>query len=308
MAKAKLMDAAKDLEKRSKDLFEKIKEAQSNLGAVLQSVRKYEGKVTEKEQAQRREREEREKQERLMEILSSEGDLAVHAGDKDRPLVFDDNERPMQSAPLPQISADAEAVREHKADNAEVSVQRAVQEQQEQKDKNETVTTVTEHAPAKAAGPQEPLAEEEKRQAPISDGRAQSQERREAGQNRAQIKDQQPARPLPNTQADEPDPQRQRQDLPDQRQKQDGFQPQRQEGYQQRPPREGYQQRPQQGGYQPRPQQGGYQQRPQEGGYQQRPQEGFQQRPQQGGYQHTSTDTISKTSLVFVSTLQLVAI
>ncbi|OQB25315.1 MAG: Translation initiation factor IF-2 [Firmicutes bacterium ADurb.Bin182] len=95
MATIKILDAAKDLEKRSKDLFERIKQRQTDISSMLQNVRRFESSVMEKEQAKKREREEREKQERLLEILASEVDLAVHAGDEEHPLVFDDQARPV---------------------------------------------------------------------------------------------------------------------------------------------------------------------------------------------------------------------
>ena len=49
MAKAKVMDSARELEARAKQLFERIKGMNADMSATLEDMRQYEGKLIEKE-------------------------------------------------------------------------------------------------------------------------------------------------------------------------------------------------------------------------------------------------------------------
>ncbi len=84
MAKPKkFMDSAKELEVAAKELFERIKAAQSSMEATLKTARTLEGVLAEKEKQERFKKEEEEKRRRLQEVLASTGDLAVHIGEDD---------------------------------------------------------------------------------------------------------------------------------------------------------------------------------------------------------------------------------
>ena len=49
MAKVKVMDSARELEARAKQLFERIKGMNADMSATLEDMRQYEGKLIEKE-------------------------------------------------------------------------------------------------------------------------------------------------------------------------------------------------------------------------------------------------------------------
>ena len=286
MAKAKIMDSAKQLDAQAKELFERIKKVQTDVTTALQNVRRAESVLIEKEQAEERERLEKEKQERLMEVLASEGSLAAHFGHDEKSGDFVETAA-LESDPVielsdtPRPSAPREAEPEKKAEpgQAEDNVQPL-------EAREETERAV-----------ERPIVEEPKPNSVIpfpqpSDIRAEAKEQSKAPQhNEQEVNQNKPRQEELGGYQQRPQGQG---GYPQRPQGPGGYQqrPQGQGGYQQRPQGQGgYQQRPQgQGGYQQRPQgQGGYQQRPQgQGGYQQRPQGqgGYQQRPQgQGGYQ-----------------------
>ncbi len=79
----KTMDSAREFETRAKQLLERVKKMQGDLSSALQSVKKAEGELIDKEKRAEKERIERERAERLREVLSSEGDLAYHIGSDD---------------------------------------------------------------------------------------------------------------------------------------------------------------------------------------------------------------------------------
>lgn len=83
MAKVKITDAAKELQDQAQALFERIKQAQTDMSASLQSVKRAEGRLAEKEEAERKARIEKEKADRLREVLAQEGHLAFHVGEQD---------------------------------------------------------------------------------------------------------------------------------------------------------------------------------------------------------------------------------
>ncbi|MBR0025978.1 MAG: translation initiation factor IF-2 [Clostridia bacterium] len=265
MAKAKIVDSAKQLEVQAKELFERMKKAQGDMNAALQNVRRAEGVLNEKEEQIRKEREEKEKQERLREILASDADLAVHVGDEERTLIFDGDDTP-KSVSAASIKKEAPAkpepekvVPEAKQQQEEPPIQPAVEPKKEAVSEE---TKKAEPAPKKEVAPVQPAPQAQKPAA--NDGYQ--------------------ARPI-----------RDNKERP-----QGGYQ-QRQQGggYQQRAPQQGgYQQRQQSGGYQQRaPQQGGYQQKPQQGGYQQRaPRAAAPMAPAPGGKEKVSNYDPNKNS------------
>ncbi len=263
MAKVNIVDAAKELEERAQALFSRINQSHADVGETLQGVKVKERELRAKEEAERAARLERERQERLMEVLSSDRDLAVHIGGDDS--VFED--APAQKKP-----------QEKHEEPAKEQPVKAVQEKPEQQPAAQMPAEAPQKSQEAAAVQEAPVAAK-----PESSAAAQQKEpEAKAVQQPEQKAPDVPAQgAVPSTQGTgyqqhtiDPNMYQQR--------PQGGYQP-RQGGYQQRPQGEGYQQRPQ-GGYQQRPQGEGYQQRPQ-GGYQQRPQGGYHLRPQGEGYQ-----------------------
>ncbi|HWS29144.1 MAG TPA: translation initiation factor IF-2 [Clostridia bacterium] len=298
MAKVKVNDFAKELEAQAAELFERIKTTQGEVSDALQNVRRAEGRLKEKEEAEHKERIEREKKERLMEVLASDVDLAFHVGAPDHD---ETEEKPVAQKTEKKAEVKAEEPPAAKAE-----------EKPEAKKAEPKAEIKAEEAPSEKAEPA--AAETQKPKKAEPEIAAKPEVEKSAGGYQAHRID----TPVQGGQ-NAPRPQGQygqggyQQRPQGQYGQNSGYQqrPQGQQGgYQQRPQGQygqnsGYQQRPQgqQGGYQQRPQgqygqAGGYQQRPQgqypQGGYQQRPQGqagqgGYQQRPQgqygQGGYQ-----------------------
>ena len=268
MAKANIADTAKELEERAQALFARINESYADVGETLQGVRAKEKELKQKEEAERSARLERERQERLMEVLASDKDLAVHIGGDDHVPAAEpapapgEKEQPKEQAKgapaQPAADMRAQASAESAAEKAaEGPAQPAGAEARQA-------------PPAKPAAPAEPVAQ-------VKPAEASPAEQKPAAQSPAE---QRPAQEAPAHAAPQSGYQQHTID-PAMYQKtpqQGGYAPRPQGGYQQR---DGYVPRPQgQGGYQ---QQGGYAPRPQ-GGYQQR--DGYAPRPQgQGGYQ-----------------------
>jgi translation initiation factor IF-2 len=107
MAKAKVIDTAKELEGQAQVLFERIKQTQDALGETLGALRNAEGRLVQKEQQAERERVEREKAERLRELLASEGDLAFHVGEPEEYVPEAPAQTPAQAAGEPKPQAEA---------------------------------------------------------------------------------------------------------------------------------------------------------------------------------------------------------
>jgi len=80
MAK-KVIESAKEFEAQARELLERVKRVQTDLGSAIQSVKRAESELIEKERRLEKERIERERAERLKEVLASEGDLAFHVGE-----------------------------------------------------------------------------------------------------------------------------------------------------------------------------------------------------------------------------------
>ena len=285
MAKVNIVDAAKELEERAQALFSRINQSHADVGETLQGVKVKERELRAKEEAERAARLERERQERLMEVLSSDRDLAVHIGGDDS--VFEDapaqkklqekHEEPVKEQPAKTVQEKPEQPAAQTPVEAPQKSQEAVAVQE--------APVVAKTEPPIAAQPKEPevkAVQQPEQKAPEAPAQGAAPSTQGTGYQQHTID--------PNMYQQRP------QGGYQQRPQGEGYQPrqggyqQRQGGYQQRPQGEGYQQRPQ-GGYQQRPQGEGYQQRPQGEGYQQRPQGGYQQRPQggggyqQGGYQ-----------------------
>ena len=79
MAK-KTIDSAREFEAQAKGLFEQVKRMQNDLSSAIQSVKRAESELMDKERKAEKERIERERAERLREVLSSDANLAFHSG------------------------------------------------------------------------------------------------------------------------------------------------------------------------------------------------------------------------------------
>ena len=79
MAKVKVMDSARELEARAKQLFERIKGMNADMSATLEDMRQYEGKLIEKEKIAEKERAEALRIERLRELANSADTAAYHS-------------------------------------------------------------------------------------------------------------------------------------------------------------------------------------------------------------------------------------
>ena len=78
MAKVKVMDSARELEARAKQLFERIKGMNADMSATLEDMRQYEGKLIEKEKIAEKERAEALRIERLRELANSADTTATN--------------------------------------------------------------------------------------------------------------------------------------------------------------------------------------------------------------------------------------
>ena len=125
----KTMDSAREFETQAKELLERVKRMQNDLGAALQSVKRAESELIDKEKRAEKERMEKERAERLREVLTSEGDLAFHVGD-DR---AEEQPAPAESKSEVNEKPKPEPVKEQKAEEsvqakAEESVQAKAEE------------------------------------------------------------------------------------------------------------------------------------------------------------------------------------
>lgn len=110
----KTMDSAREFETQAKELLERVKRMQNDLGAALQSVKRAESELIDKEKRAEKERMEKERAERLREVLTSEGDLAFHVGD-DR---TDEQPAPEASKSEPEEKPKPEPIAEQKAEQS----------------------------------------------------------------------------------------------------------------------------------------------------------------------------------------------
>ena len=194
----KTMDSAREFETQAKELLERVKRMQNDLGAALQSVKRAESELIDKEKRAEKERMEKERAERLREVLTSEGDLAFHVGD-DR---AEEQPAPAESKSEVNEKPKPEPVKEQKA---EESVQAKAEE------------------PAMADSKPEEKPETKAKPAPANKPVQQQRpayERREP-QRREDGRQQKPRTDRPQRPADRPE----RTDRPQQRPVQGGYQP-----------------------------------------------------------------------------------
>ena len=202
----KTMDSAREFETQAKELLERVKRMQNDLGAALQSVKRAESELIDKEKRAEKERMEKERAERLREVLTSEGDLAFHVGD-DR---AEEQPAPAESKSEVNEKPKPEPVKEQKAEEsvqakAEESVQ-AKAEEPAMADRKPEEKPETKAKPAPANKPVQ-------QQRP-------AYERREP-QRREDGRQQKPRTDRPQRPADRPE----RTDRPQQRPVQGGYQP-----------------------------------------------------------------------------------
>ena len=107
MAKAKLMDSAKELEAQPKQLFERIKDTNAHMGATLEDMRHMEGKLIEKERIEEKERLEALRIERLKELANSTDTAAYHSGEPEEMIEEKPQAKP-ETEPEPGIKAETE--------------------------------------------------------------------------------------------------------------------------------------------------------------------------------------------------------
>lgn len=107
MAKAKLMDSAKELEAQAKQLFERIKDTNAHMGATLEDMRHMEGKLIEKERIEEKERLEALRIERLKELANSTDTAAYHSGEPEEMIEEKPQDKP-ETEPESGIKAETE--------------------------------------------------------------------------------------------------------------------------------------------------------------------------------------------------------
>jgi len=112
MAK-KTIDSAREYEIKAKELFEQVKRMQNDLSSALQSVKRAESELVDKEKKAEKERIERERAERLREVLSGEGNFAFHSGSDETEVQPEPKpaEKPAEHAPAekaPQAESPAQ--------------------------------------------------------------------------------------------------------------------------------------------------------------------------------------------------------
>ncbi len=217
-----ILSTAKELETDAKKLFESIKDVQTDINNTLQNVSEMERRLAIKEEDARKERSERERQERLMEVLTSDKQLAAHFGDdEETQKVQEEQERASAS-------------------DAKVPVQEPQSAKQEKSEVQETPAAAKSEAQSTLAKQVKPTASAVDQAPRAANDGAQQRPRQEGGyQQRPRQEGGYQQRPR----------------------QEGGYQqrPRQEGGYQQRPRQEGgYQQHSrQEGGYQQRPQQGG---------------------------------------------------
>ncbi len=101
MAKNNLMESASALNENIAALLERLTTSQDAVGELLSAVKTTEHEMLAREEQERKARAERERAERLREVLSATGDLAVHVGG-------DDEEEETQQATPPADTATVE--------------------------------------------------------------------------------------------------------------------------------------------------------------------------------------------------------
>lgn len=111
MAKVKVMDSARELEARAKQLFERIKGMNADMSATLEDMRQYEGKLIEKEKIAEKERAEALRIERLRELANSADTAAYHS---------DEPETAEPEKPKAEEKSEASAIKSAEPEKASV--------------------------------------------------------------------------------------------------------------------------------------------------------------------------------------------
>ena len=129
MAKVKVMDSARELEARAKQLFERIKGMNADMSATLEDMRQYEGKLIEKEKIAEKERAEALRIERLRELANSADTAAYHSdepetAEPEKPKTEEKSEASAIKSAEPE-KASAEPKAEEKSEPAEQKAESA---------------------------------------------------------------------------------------------------------------------------------------------------------------------------------------
>ena len=129
MAKVKVMDSARELEARAKQLFERIKGMNADMSATLEDMRQYEGKLIEKEKIAEKERAEALRIERLRELANSADTAAYHSdepetAEPEKPKAEEKSEANAIKSAEPE-KASAEPKAEEKSEPAEQKAESA---------------------------------------------------------------------------------------------------------------------------------------------------------------------------------------
>ena len=129
MAKVKVMDSARELEARAKQLFERIKGMNADMSATLEDMRQYEGKLIEKEKIAEKERAEALRIERLRELANSADTAAYHSdepetAEPEKPKAEEKSEASAIKSAEPE-KASAEPKAEEKSEPAEQKAESA---------------------------------------------------------------------------------------------------------------------------------------------------------------------------------------
>ena len=116
MAKVKVMDSARELEARAKQLFERIKGMNADMSATLEDMRQYEGKLIEKEKIAEKERAEALRIERLRELANSADTAAYHS---------DEPETAEPEKPKAEEKSEASAIKSAEPEKASTEPEKA---------------------------------------------------------------------------------------------------------------------------------------------------------------------------------------
>ena len=224
MAKVKVMDSARELEARAKQLFERIKGMNADMSATLEDMRQYEGKLIEKEKIAEKERAEALRIERLRELANSADTAAYHS---------DEPETAEPEKPKAEEKSEASAIKSAEPEKA--SAEPKAEEKSEPAEQKAESAKET----AKPEQTKEELKKEEKANevtAPVQQKNQEKPRQRANDANRPQQGGYQQRTIQQGSRTDKP--QQQRGDRPQQRTdrpQRDGYQPR--QGQDARPPR-----------------------------------------------------------------------
>ncbi len=98
------LDTAKNLKTEMQSLLNDLNTAKGAIGTLLDTARRTEGSMIDREEKEKQEREQRERAERLKTLLESDQDLAAHAGGIEEEPTQEPEIAPEQPAPEPQTA------------------------------------------------------------------------------------------------------------------------------------------------------------------------------------------------------------